>query len=70
MTIKAAAAYLSLSRTSIRHLIDRDDHQVVRLLADAPRIKRGDLDAPVEARTAPEEAPKAARGGRHGAARP
>lgn len=60
MTIKAAAAYSSLSRTSIYHLIDRSNLQVVRLLADAPPIKRSDLDTPVAARTALDKAPKAA----------
>ena len=57
LTITAAAAYVSLSRTSIYKLIERGDLPVVRLLPDAPRIKRSDLDALIAARTRTEDAP-------------
>lgn len=60
MTIKAAASYLAVSRTSIYHLIDRGDLPVVRPLPDSPRIKREDLDALIAARTRAEEAPDGA----------
>jgi len=57
LTITAAARYLSLSRTSVYKLIERGDLAVVRLLPDAPRIHRQDLDALIAAHTGAEEAP-------------
>lgn len=45
------------SRTSVYKLIERGDLAVVRLLPDAPRIHRQDLDAMIAAHTGAEEAP-------------
>ena len=57
LTIKAAAAYLGLSRTSIYALIDRGDIKPIRLIKDAPRILRGDLDALVRKARADADIP-------------
>lgn len=60
LTITAAARYLSLCRTSIYKLLEQGDLHVVRLLADAPRIRRAELDALIERRVADAERPPAA----------
>ena len=60
LTITAAARYLSLCRTSIYKLVEQGDLHVVRLLPDAPRIRRTELDALVAARVAEAERPPAA----------
>ena len=59
LTITQAAKYVGLSRTSFYKLIERGDVRPVRLLADAPRILRADLDALVAAARRAADSPPA-----------
>ena len=48
LTVDAAAAYLSVSRSMLYGMIRDNRIRVVRLSADAPRIRKQDLDGLID----------------------
>jgi excisionase family DNA binding protein len=48
LTIKQAAAFLGVSRSTVYTLIGKEALPVVRPLPDAPRFRRADLEAYVQ----------------------